>query len=50
MTVLENLMIAQHNKLMKDSVFSIGGIFGIKSFRKSEKDFDQEGNRMAGAN
>nr|WP_321456482.1 ABC transporter ATP-binding protein [uncultured Cohaesibacter sp.] len=38
MTVLENLMIAQHNKLMKDSVFSIGGIFGIKSFRKSEKD------------
>ena len=38
MTVLENLMIAQHNKLMKDSVFSIGGIFGISSFRKSEKD------------
>nr|WP_319513412.1 ABC transporter ATP-binding protein [uncultured Cohaesibacter sp.] len=37
MTVLENLMIAQHNKLMKDSVFSIGGIFGIKSFRKSEE-------------
>nr|WP_321525135.1 ABC transporter ATP-binding protein [uncultured Cohaesibacter sp.] len=38
MTVLENLMIAQHNKLMKDSLFSIGGIFGISSFRKSEKD------------
>nr|WP_319485703.1 ABC transporter ATP-binding protein [uncultured Cohaesibacter sp.] len=37
MTVLENLMIAQHNKLMKDSLFSIGGIFGISSFRKSEK-------------
>jgi branched-chain amino acid transport system ATP-binding protein len=37
MTVLENLMIAQHNKLMKDSLFSIGGIFGISRFRKSEK-------------
>ncbi|WP_319413548.1 ABC transporter ATP-binding protein [uncultured Cohaesibacter sp.] len=38
MTVLENLMIAQHNKLMQASLFSIGGIFGIKSFRQSEKD------------
>ncbi|WP_316859975.1 ABC transporter ATP-binding protein [uncultured Cohaesibacter sp.] len=38
MTVLENLMVAQHNKLMDDSYFSIGGIFGIKSFRNSQKE------------
>ena len=37
MTVLENLMIAQHNKLMKDSYFTIGGIFGLAHFRKSEQ-------------
>ncbi|WP_319533522.1 ABC transporter ATP-binding protein [uncultured Cohaesibacter sp.] len=37
MTVLENLMIAQHNKLMKASNFTIGGILGLSSFRKSEK-------------
>lgn len=38
MTVLENLMIAQHNKLMKASKFTIGGILGLNSFRSSEKD------------
>ncbi|SNY94208.1 branched-chain amino acid transport system ATP-binding protein [Cohaesibacter sp. ES.047] len=36
MTVLENLMIAQHNKLMKDSYFTVGGVLGLKSFRRSE--------------
>ena len=36
MTVLENLMIAQHNKLMKASNFTIGGILGLGSFRRSE--------------
>ena len=38
MTVLENLMVAQHNKLMQDSSFTIGGILGLAGFRKSEKD------------
>ncbi|SNZ08574.1 ABC transporter ATP-binding protein [Cohaesibacter gelatinilyticus] len=38
MTVLENLMVAQHNKLMKDSSFTIGGILGLAGFRNSEKD------------
>ena len=37
MTVLENLMVAQHNKLMKASNFSISGILGLNSFRQSEK-------------
>ena len=38
MTVLENLMVAQHNELMQASVWTIGGIFGISSFRKAEKE------------
>ncbi len=36
MTVLENLMVAQHNPLMRASKQTIGGIFGIASFRKAE--------------
>ena len=38
MTVLENLMVAQHNKLMKASSFTLGGILGLAGFRKSEKE------------
>jgi branched-chain amino acid transport system ATP-binding protein len=33
MTVLENLMVAQHNKLMRASGYSIAGIFGLSSYR-----------------
>ena len=36
MTVLENLLVAQHNPLMLASGYSILGIFGIKSFRRIE--------------
>ena len=36
MTVLENLMVAQHNKLMLASGFTVGGIFGLASFHKAE--------------
>ena len=38
MTVLENLMIAQHNPLMRASKQTIGGIFGIASFKRAEKE------------
>lgn len=38
MTVLENLLVAQHNVLMSASGFTIGGIFGVPSFRKAEKE------------
>ena len=38
MTVLENLMVAQHNRLMVDSYFTFGGIFGLAHFRRSEQD------------
>ncbi len=33
MTVLENLMVAQHNKLMVASGYSIAGILGLSSYR-----------------
>ena len=38
MTLLENLMVAQHNPLMVASHFTIGGIVGLSSFRKAEQD------------
>lgn len=36
MTVLENLMVAQHNPLMRASKWTIGGIFGIASFKAAQ--------------
>jgi len=36
MTVLENLMVAQHNALMLASGFSLLGLFGFASFRRAE--------------
>ena len=35
MTVLENLLVAQHNPLMAASIFSIAGIFGLPNYRRS---------------
>ncbi len=36
MTVLENLLVAQHNPLMLASSFTLGGILGLKSYRQAE--------------
>ena len=36
MTVLENLMVAQHNVLMKASGFTVAGILGSPIFRRAE--------------
>ena len=36
MTVLENLVVAQHNALMLASGFSFAGLFGLKSYRMAE--------------
>src|SRR5437867_7468434 len=33
MTVLENLMVAQHNKLMAASAYTVGGLFGLSGYR-----------------
>ena len=38
MTVLENLMVAQHNTLMKASGFTIGGLFNSGGYRKANSE------------
>lgn len=38
MTVLENLLVAQHNPLMKASSFTFGGIFGLPRYCSAEKE------------
>ena len=38
MTVLENLMVAQHNVLMRASGLTVGAILGLGGFRQAEKD------------
>jgi branched-chain amino acid transport system ATP-binding protein len=37
MTVLENLIVAQHNPLMKASVFSLAGLIGLPRYRAVER-------------
>jgi len=36
MTVLENLIVAQHNRLMDASALSFAGLFGLKRYRDAE--------------
>jgi branched-chain amino acid transport system ATP-binding protein len=38
MTALENLLVAQHNKLMRASGMSIFGLLGLPSWRHAERD------------
>lgn len=37
MSVLENLLVAQHNKLQRASAFSLAGLFGLPIYRNAEK-------------
>jgi branched-chain amino acid transport system ATP-binding protein len=37
MTVLENLVVAQHNVLMRASAFTFAGLVGFKSYRTAER-------------
>ncbi|MBL8706560.1 MAG: ATP-binding cassette domain-containing protein [Rhodospirillales bacterium] len=37
MSVLENLVVAQHNKLMRASGFTLAGLFGLPVYRDAEK-------------
>lgn len=37
MTLLENLMVAQHTPLMRASSFTIGGLLGLRTYRDAEK-------------
>ncbi len=36
MTVLENLIVAQHNKLMRASAYSVAGLLGLRRYRLAE--------------
>src|SRR5947199_10400780 len=38
MTVLENLLVAQHNPLMRASGFTVFGAFGLPSYARAESD------------
>lgn len=38
MTALENLLVAQHNELMRASWFSIAGLLNLPSYRKAERE------------
>lgn len=38
MTALENLLVAQHNPLMAASTFTVGGIVGLPSYRRAERE------------
>ncbi len=38
MSVLENLIVAQHNMLMRASGYTVLGLFGSKVYRKAEKE------------
>ncbi|MFL6621872.1 MAG: ABC transporter ATP-binding protein [Sulfurifustis sp.] len=37
MSVLENLIVAQHNELMRASLYTVGGLFGLKRYRVAER-------------
>ena len=38
MSVLENLIVAQHNKLMRASGYTLAGLFGLNIYRAAERD------------
>ena len=38
MTVLENLVVAQHNTLMHASRFTVGGLIGLSGYRTAERE------------
>jgi branched-chain amino acid transport system ATP-binding protein len=38
MSVLENLIVAQHNKLMAASALTLAGLFGLARYRNAERD------------
>ena len=38
MSVLENLIVAQHNQLMSASLYTVGGLLGLRRYRDAERD------------
>jgi branched-chain amino acid transport system ATP-binding protein len=51
MTVLENLLVAQHNELSRASFYSIAGIFGLERYRRAQAEaMDRAGYWLKAAN
>jgi branched-chain amino acid transport system ATP-binding protein len=48
MTVLENLVVAQHNRLMRASLYSIGGLLGLPGYRHAEAQAVETARRWLG--
>ena len=48
MTVLENLMVAQHNALQHASRFSLAGLLGLSGYRQAEQKAIDKANTAAG--
>jgi branched-chain amino acid transport system ATP-binding protein len=42
LTLLENLLVAQHTPLMKASGYTVGGLFGLPGYKASEKESMQK--------
>jgi branched-chain amino acid transport system ATP-binding protein len=38
MSVLENLVVAQHNALMRASLYTVGGLIGLAGYRRAERE------------
>jgi branched-chain amino acid transport system ATP-binding protein len=38
MTAFENLLVAQHNRLMKASGYTLAGLFGLPGYRRAERE------------
>jgi branched-chain amino acid transport system ATP-binding protein len=38
MTVLENVLVAEHKRLMKASGYSFGGLLGLSGYRRAERE------------
>ena len=49
MTVLENLLVAQHNKLMRASGMSVFGLLGLQALPRRRGGGDRQGAGLAGA-
>ena len=49
MTALENLMVAQHNALMRASGFTFLGLIGVPTYRDAEKQAIDARHRLAQA-
>ena len=48
MTVLENLVVAQHNALMRASGFTLFGLFGLPNWRNAERRAVEKATRWLG--